>query len=139
MQDTPSDWRMVAEHECRTAIHRFASCLDTFDDEGVLALVTDDCLWRGAPDADGHAGIRARLAGRSRQLRTLHVVTGTVVNFDSERSANARTIVAVYRFEKPGVQLPSLPHTLGVYDDRFRRAGSHWLIAERRLTPLAQA
>jgi SnoaL-like domain len=139
MHDTFADNRMLAEFECRMVINRFAACLDTFDDGGVLALVTDDCLWRGTPEAEGHVGIRARLAGRSRQMRTLHVVTGTVVEFDSEDRAKARTIVTVYRFDKPGVHPPGLPHTLGVYDDRFRRVGERWLIAERRLTPLAQA
>jgi len=130
---------MRAEAECAAAIRRFAACLDTFDDVGVLALVAGDCLWRGAPDAHGHAGIGARLADRPRHVRTLHVVSGTVVDLEGDDAARARTVVTVYRFGRPGVSPPGLPHTLGVYEDRFRREDGRWLIAERRLTPLAQA
>lgn len=133
------DERTFAAAQCAATINRFAACLDTFDDEGVLALVTADCVWRGMPDAMGHDAIRQRLAARSRALRTLHVVTGTVVDFTEDGTARSRTIVTVYRFNGEHVHPPGLPHTIGTYEDRFCGENGRWRIAERRLMPLAQA
>lgn len=133
------DERALAEAACRAAIARFAACQDAFDDEGVLALLTPDCLWRGAPDAQGHAAIRARLAARPRAARTLHIVSGTVVDIAAGGAAKARSVVTVYRFAGAEVAPPGLPHTVGVYDDRLRLHDGRWLISERRLTPLAKA
>lgn len=133
--------RALAEADCRAAIARFAACQDGFDDEGVLALVTEAALWHGSPDACGKAAIRARLAARPREVLTLHVISGTVVDIEDAALARARSVVIVYRFAGAGAgpASPTLPHTIGTYDDHLRCEGGRWLIHDRRLIPLAQA
>ena len=139
----PLSERQMAEHACASLINRFAACLDGFDYDGVLALLTPECLWHGKPDARGHTAVRARLDARPRDLQTLHVVTGTVVDVEGT-SARARSVVTVYRFLARGAEAaappkPSPPHTIGIYDDRFERMAAGWLLAERSLTPWSQA
>ncbi len=127
---------------CTTLLSRFAQCVDGRDYDGVLDLVSPDCIWRGPNDAVGRAAIRARLDARPTDLATLHIVSNVAVTVHDAGTASSRSYLTVYRFDGVGpadAPFPLAgPSTLAVYDDRFVRIDGRWLFAERRMTPVAQ-
>ena len=121
----------------RDVIARCAWALDTGDVEGFVACFCTDgvLLWDvfETPDRwEGEAALRhfaeffrAQPTSAGRQ----HHVTNTVIT-PSEGGALARSYVTVALRQGHG---PHLLNVRGHYEDRFRREGGQWRLAERAI------
>jgi hypothetical protein len=121
--------------EIRDIVSRYCWALDTGDVEGFVACFCSDGMlvwdafdvpleWRGS-DALHHFATFLRdqpnTAGRQ------HHVTNLMLEADGE-DARGKAYVAVALRQGDG---PHALNVMGWYEDRFRREGGHWRIAER--------
>lgn len=131
-----------AEHQCASVLYRFAGYLDRREYDELIKLATADCIWAGMNEARGHAAIRARLKSRPARFDTLHMLSNVVVTVKADGTAYARSVVTVHRFDRSVERQPpptAVAHTIGIYEDKLICSGNRWLVAEHRLTVMAQA
>ena len=122
---------------CQEAVIRFFAALDEGRMDDVANAMAGDGIWhRQGKVLKGPAGVSEALAGRPAGRVTAHLVHNFRVDLDDEQSARVRYLVLTYRHDFPGSAAATaplgLPYSIAEYDDRLLRAGTTWLVQERR-------
>ena len=122
---------------CQDAIVRFFAALDEGRMDDVANAMGGDGVWhRQGKALRGPAEVSAALAARPAGRVTAHLVQNFRVDLDDERTARVRYLVLTYRHDFPDTVAASaplgLPYSIAEYDDRMLRAGTAWLVQERR-------
>ena len=125
--------------------HRYAAGVDDRDPDSVAALFTADAVLV-APDPPrhldpvtehhGHEGVRAALAALAPFRRTLHEVTGVVVEADAGGAPTGRVTGVAHHYLERADGLTDIRWRVR-YDDRYVRTEHGWRIARRAVTVLA--
>jgi hypothetical protein len=128
-----------AERACERLIHRSVRLIDAYDYEGFLRLwAADGEMSALGKDHVGHAGLRAWLSGREKDLICRHFVSNTIIDVIDENHATGHSYATAYRIRgwrgrEPGPM--NLPSYVLEYADSFRRDPDlGWLIARRNVT-----
>jgi hypothetical protein len=140
MTDVADRDRIVIEGACRDLVNRYAALVDDGRADEVPDLFTEDGLWatpglemRGRAELAEGFGRRARRGERVSR----HVCTNFHLSEVSDDEATGSVYLTLYRYDRADDAADPAPETrpalVGVYRDRFVRAGTRWLIAERRL------
>ena len=84
--------RLTHEQACTRLIHGFARALDRYDYDAVLRLWAEDGVF-SVPGRDhhGHAGLKAWMARREKDMICRHIVTNIVVDVIDPTSEIARS------------------------------------------------
>jgi len=130
--------RMAHEQACIRLIHGFARALDRYDYDAVLRLWAEDGVF-SVPGRDhhGHAGLRAWMARREKDMICRHIVTNIVVDVIDHTRAVASAYCSAWRIRgwrgrEPGPM--ALPAYVVDYADSFVRDPERgWLFASRRV------
>src|SRR5262245_11245823 len=87
-----------AEDACRRLTVRYGRGIDSYDDELVLSVFTEDATWAatGRPPLQGQEQIRAWLAGRDRSILYLHLIAGFMLESLDGDEASGRCTFAGY-------------------------------------------
>ncbi len=114
----------------------FFVSLDGFDDDRVLACLTDDVEWiRGSGVLSGHAEVRGTLAARPRGRRTRHLVNNLDVRLDGPDAATARCDILVFQGQSNpdgGPVAVAGPDSIISNEDRLVRIAGQWRIRSKR-------
>jgi uncharacterized protein (TIGR02246 family) len=124
------------EREIRGILARLALTADAGDLEEYVSLFAEEAVWSGdgAPMRSGRdeilkGALERRAAGTTGPgSHTIHVVSTIDVQLEGER-ATARSVFQFYvdTHESPRLAI------IGHYFDEFRREGSEWKLALRRI------
>lgn len=128
-------------------VQRYAACVDDRDHDGVAALfaaegvlVVPDPPGRLEPAVEHHGpdGVRSALSVLDQFVRTLHEVTGVVLDPepDDPRAARGRVTGVAHHYVERDDALVDVQWRLR-YDDRYVRLEDGWRIAHRAVTVLA--
>jgi len=106
-----------------------------FDD--VAASFSDDGIWyRQGKQLKGPTMVRAAMAERHPGIRTRHILSNTLVSFESPDVAQMSCYMCVFQHQgEPGAPLPSpmnVPLTVNQTNARMHRTGGGWKVAELR-------
>lgn len=124
---------------CQQAVLRLYAALDASDYAAVTAAIAPEGVWhRQGRALRGPTEVRAALAERPAGRVTAHLVN-LVLDLADERSATARYMSLVYRYDAgpgapPGGPAPlGGPLSIAAYADRLRcdEGGGAWLVVER--------
>ena len=128
----------IAQQACRDLVVRAAACIDAQDYEAFAALfLPDGELQRpGDPPLHGRNAILAAYRARSVDRITRHVVTNTLVSFESDGVARVGSLVLLWSgsHASPAGPFgrPAQPRrVLGEFDDRLVLVSEGWRIARR--------
>jgi len=129
------------EHACAKLSVRYANCLDTFDDEGVVGLFAPDGVWNhpGEGAMRGHDVIRAFLHSRPRTTLLRHVVSNNEVDVIGATAAKGRSYWTAFLAadHQPGQIAPlGTPFSVGEYADEYALIDGRWHIAVRSMKQL---
>ena len=132
---------LLIEHACAKLTVRYANCLDTFDDEGVVGLFAPDGVWHHTSQGAmrGHDVIRAFLATRPRTTLVRHVATNSEVTVIDEASARGRSYWTAFLAAdyQPGQLAPiGPPFSIGEFADEYVCLDGRWVIASRTMKHL---
>lgn len=132
---------MLIEHACAKLSVRYANCLDTFDDEGVVGLFAPDGVWNHPSQGAmrGHDVIRKFLNGRPRTTLVRHVATNNEVDVISATAARGRSYWTAFLAadHQPGkIAEVSAPFSIGEYADEYVCIDGRWCIASRTMNHL---
>lgn len=130
--------RLAHERACERLIHGFARALDLYDQDGVLRLWAEDGVF-SVPGCDhpGHAGLRAWMGQREKDMICRHIVTNILVDVLDDTTATATAYCSAYRVRgwrgrEPGPMMP--PAYVVEYSDRFTRDPTRgWLFSRRAI------
>lgn len=126
-------WELIAREEIRELVASYAHLADGGRFDALLALFADDGVLHGgdAPEARGHAAIRAFLTGTSSDLKSVtpvqlirHHVSNLRIEVDGPDAARG----AAYFF----VVTDRGPDHWGRYRDSYVRRDGRWLFLHRR-------
>ncbi|MDF1604658.1 nuclear transport factor 2 family protein [Nocardioides sp. YIM 152315] len=125
--------------------HRYAAGVDDLDPDAVADLFTPDAVLV-APDPPRHLdpvtehhgrdGVRAALAALAPFRRTVHEVTGVVVDAVAADTATGRVTGVAHHYLERADGLTDIRWRVR-YDDRYVRTERGWRIARRAVTVLA--
>lgn len=125
-------------------VHRYAIAVDDGDTDAVAALFTADATLV-SPDPPerldavvehrGPDGVRAALTALGQFRRTVHEVTGVVLDPDGD-GARGRVAGVAHHYLERDQGLTDVRWRLR-YDDHYVRTGPGWRIARRAVTVLA--
>jgi ketosteroid isomerase-like protein len=131
-------------HALHDLVHRYAAAVDDQDADAVTDLFTADATLV-VPDPPGRLdafvehhgpdGVRAALAALGQFRRTVHEVTGVVIDPDGDGARGRISGVAHHYLERDGA-LTDIRWRLR-YVDRYVRTRPGWRIARRAVTVLA--
>lgn len=133
--------RMAIEHECAALAHAFGYHLDQRDYEAVIALFTDDGVWkRYGVDLKGREALLGAMNQRSLTQLTRHLVTNVYFTEVREDRCRAVTTIVVF-FNGDAVDTPALlPSTDSTvvmdFHDSFVRGPTGWRFEERDTRPI---
>src|SRR5262245_11355552 len=117
------DALLRAEAACRRLTIQYGRGIDTYDDELVLSVFTEDAVWAatGRQPLRGHEQIKAWLAGRDRSILYQHVIAGSMLETLDRNEASGRCSFTGYSAPgaaASGIATARLPETVGIYHDR---------------------
>lgn len=118
----------------REVLNGYCRCVDTFDDEKLLELFTEDSEWL-RPEKEplhGRAQIAAFLNARDRNVTSRHITTNIVVDLEGAEKARAVSYYMVLKSASstmPGHAFA--PAVMGEYHDVLRLEQGRWRIAWR--------
>lgn len=129
------------EHACAKLSVRYANCLDTFDDEGVVGLFAPDGVWNHPSEGAmrGHDVILAFLQSRPRTTLVRHVASNNEVDVISATAAKGRSYWTAFLAAdyQPGhIAAVAAPFSIGEYTDEYVCIDGRWHIASRSMKPL---
>jgi ketosteroid isomerase-like protein len=140
----PNTEHIAAELEIRNVLAQFARLADTGDTEAYVRLMTPDIVWSmpanpglGLPASERHGqdeiatGQRERTAAgvQGEGSNTMHLVTTTLVDVQSDDAANADSY---FMFVTATTTTPAIQN-VGRYHDEFRRTPDGWKLARREI------
>jgi hypothetical protein len=128
--------RGADEREIRSLLHRYCELQDAADFVGVSELFR--AATYAVAGGETHRGYDEVLALKTRHdrvhedgtLRTKHVTTNTIVTFDGDDRADARSYFTVYQ-STAGLPLQSV--IAGRYHDGFEKVAGAWRFRERHI------
>jgi len=130
----PARGDAAADAAIREVVTGYGRCVDTYDDETLLELFTEDGVWErpGQAPLRGRAQIAAFLRGRDRAVTIRHIISNVTVEVEAADRATASSYWTVLKAAPgaPAVQ-PLLPFAMGEYHDDFRLDQGRWRIARR--------
>jgi len=129
------------EHACTKLAIRYANCLDTFDDDGVIGLFAPDGVWNHTSQGAmrGHDVIRAYLATRDQNTLVRHVMSNFEVDVISPTQAKGRSYWTAFLATDyvPGKISPvDAPFSIGEYADEYVCIDGRWHFATRTMNHL---
>ena len=115
-----------AAWEIEQQIRRFAIRNDEHDHDGLAAMFTADGSFARPTDPEnvisGRESIRAFFRDRPKRA-TLHFMSNTVVEFEGEQDATARSYI---------ILMANGTSVAGEFRDRLRQENGEWLFVKRR-------
>ncbi|MFJ9381231.1 nuclear transport factor 2 family protein [Streptomyces sp. NPDC101455] len=121
---------ITVERACLRLVHEFNHRADERDDEGVVALFTQDCLYEPAGrQVEGKAALRAALAASPPNRGMVHMSSDVIVDVVDATSATGRghvLIAEIFGSERAPVRFAS-------FADEYRLTDEGWRIHQRRL------
>jgi hypothetical protein len=118
------------ERACLRLVHEFNQRADDRDNEGVLALFTEDCLYEpSGREVNGKAAFRAALAASPPNRGMVHMSSDVIVDVIDEKSAAGRghvLIAEIFGAERAPIRFAS-------FTDVYRLTDEGWRIHQRRL------
>ncbi|MNL27442.1 SnoaL-like domain protein [compost metagenome] len=135
MDQLSSDRIIAIERACHRLTLQYGLYLDTYRDDALAALFTDDAVWErpGQASLQGAEAIRNFLVSRDRVLM-FHVLSNFLLEHASEQEARGVSCFTAYRDDngKPGeIAASRAPFSAGRYHDRFRMTRDGWRICHR--------
>lgn len=130
---------LLAQQACRDLVLRAAACADAGDAQALAQLFTEDgvLVRPNAEPLRGRAAIHAAYAQRPAGRITRHLVSNTLVEFDTPVAAQALSYVVLWAGAQSDADGPSgrpaaARQMVGEFADRFlRMADGRWLIQRR--------
>lgn len=131
--------RLLAQQACRDLVLHAAACADAGDAQALAQLFAEDgvLVRPNAQPLQGRAAIQAAYAQRPAGRITRHLVTNTLVAFDTPQAAHASSYVLLWAGTDDDADSPSgrpaaARQMVGEFADRFTRmADGRWLIQRR--------
>jgi ketosteroid isomerase-like protein len=128
--------RIEAERACERLVMRYALAVNAWDLDAFVSLFTPDAIWQRpkVPALNGHAEIRAFMAGQPKE-RTLRHVNGLCMVTVDESGEAATSVSQTTVYDTPGRdKLPASlrgPDMVVEYRDRLVKVDGDWLFARR--------
>lgn len=131
--------RLLAEQACRELVLRSAAHADAGNAPALAALFTEEAVLQ-RPNAEpitGRAAIQAAYAQRPAGRITRHLVTNTLIDFDTPRQARACSYVLLWSGAESDASSPAgraaqARQMVGEFDDRLsRQTDGRWCIQRR--------
>jgi uncharacterized protein (TIGR02246 family) len=120
----------AVERACLRLVHEFNHCADNRDNEGVLALFTEDCLYEpSGREVRGKDAFRAALAASPSNRGMVHMSSDVIVDVIDEKSATGRghvLIAEIFGAERAPIRFAS-------FTDVYQLTDEGWRIHQRRL------
>ena len=126
------------ERACTALCIAYARAIDFRDQDGFVALFTEDAVLDVGQALQGRAAIRESIDRRPDELRSRHVITNVFVEVLSADEARGISYLTLYRYQgEESLRYGAVPLTgpaaVGHYEDRYVRTGAAWLFRSRRL------
>ena len=116
--------------------NRYAYYLDTGQNDKIAGLFDEHGSWAGrAGKYTGREDIKLAFARRPKNRRTIHIVTGHLVDIQSKNMVEVISNFTTYRTDKPtGVaSLEGQPFRVGRYIDECVRHEKGWIFQSRTM------
>jgi uncharacterized protein (TIGR02246 family) len=131
--------RLLAQQACRDLVLRAAACADAGDAQALAQLFTEDgvLVRPNAEPLQGRAAIHAAYSQRPAGRITRHLVSNTLVEFDTALAARALSYVLLWAGVQSDEDGPcgrpaAARQMVGEFADHFARmADGRWLIRRR--------